>query len=101
MSVRALPEERAAFRQLIKGANFMTPDVIDIRRTGQFVVEVSEGDFMGKNLFGITVIEETESGWRRRIDMDKCIHDEDKIDEELVGIKNYYQNFVTKYLRNE
>lgn len=37
--------------------NFMTPTVVSVRKSGNRFLEVSRGDFLGKDLYGATVVE--------------------------------------------
>ena len=40
-----------------KGSNFMTPEFIEFRETGQYAIELSSGNFMNRSLYGVTVKE--------------------------------------------
>lgn len=49
-----------AFREKCKGTNFITPVVVAYRLAGaadEYVVELSSGDFLGKMLYGVTVVQ--------------------------------------------
>ena len=37
--------------------NLMTPEVIEYGQRGRYVYELSRGDFMGRGLFGVTVVD--------------------------------------------
>ncbi len=44
------------FRSIVKNKNFMTPDVVSFKRRGNYVFEIASGEFMGKPIFGVTVV---------------------------------------------
>lgn len=48
----------AMFRSVVKGSNFMTPDVLRYGFTGKYVYELSEGRGMDNQpIFGLTVVD--------------------------------------------
>jgi len=57
------PDHRALQRFANVGVNFMTPDVIGYFDTGRSAVEVSRGDFLGDDLFGVTVWRFSVEAW--------------------------------------
>jgi len=50
-------EIKNAFDAVFNGqGNFMTPDPIKYGKKGNYLYELSKGDFMGKTMYGVTVI---------------------------------------------
>ncbi len=48
---------RQKFGQTYKGSkNFMTPDVVRYGKKGIYIYEISKGDWMGDDIFGLTVL---------------------------------------------
>lgn len=48
------PEQE--FRKVIKGTNFVTPDIIRYGCVGKYVYELSTGMLMGTRMYGVTVV---------------------------------------------
>lgn len=48
--------ERETIKSYFKGRNFVTPIVLDYGYKGKLVYELSEGDFLGDKIFGVTVV---------------------------------------------
>lgn len=44
------------FRKIVKGCNFITPDVIKYGQKGGILFELSKGDIMGQKVFGVTIV---------------------------------------------
>lgn len=44
------------FRAIVKGQNFMTPYLIGHYRIKGGVAEITEGDFMGDSIYGVTIV---------------------------------------------
>ena len=49
--------KKMAFKSIVDGVNFMTPEVVDYFERGKFVAELSTSDdlFCGLHAFGVTV----------------------------------------------
>jgi hypothetical protein len=46
------------FKEVVKGSNFMTPEVIRYGQQGDYVYELSRGSgFYGKPVYGVTVVD--------------------------------------------
>ena len=69
------PEELKVFCSVVKGENFMTPNVEDFIRVGKYVCELSSANtsFMGSFSVGVTVVnsETMEREW----DLDNSFHE--------------------------
>ena len=46
------------------GKNFITPDVIKYKAKRNRVVELSQGDFLGKDIYGVTVRDYQSGKWK-------------------------------------
>lgn len=54
MEERNLGEE---FRKIVKGENFITPEIIGFRTLGSsLIVEISKGKFLGDTVYGATIV---------------------------------------------
>lgn len=50
------------FKKVVKGENFMTPDVEEYYITGDYTVELSSGAGMdGEKIYGVTVVDTEEN----------------------------------------
>lgn len=59
------------FTEVIKGKNFMTPEILFIKHAGKYVVELSTGTgIAGEELFGVTVVDPSTKS--RVKDLTKC-----------------------------
>ena len=47
---------KEVFRRVIKGKNFITPTSIEYIESGHYVSEISKGNFMGEDVYGVTVV---------------------------------------------
>jgi hypothetical protein len=45
------------FEEVVKGKNFMTPDVVRFGQQGDYVYELSKGEFLGDEIYGVTVVD--------------------------------------------
>ena len=59
------------FRTIIKGRNFMTPNILGYISIPNGIVELSEGTFVKTNLFGVTVLKDDV----HRRDLSKSFND--------------------------
>lgn len=60
----------ALFKRTYNGKrNFMTPYLVEYGQAGRLVYEISKGEFMGKTLYGVTVL---SLDGRRMDDLSKC-----------------------------
>jgi hypothetical protein len=51
-------EVKALFDKFYKGnKNIMTPDVLEYGTAGELIYEISSGEFLGKDLYGLTLLE--------------------------------------------
>lgn len=51
---------RQQFTRVVTGYNFMTPNVLHYRKIKNGVAEISEGDFLGEPIYGVTVVRHGE-----------------------------------------
>ena len=50
-------EEADYFKKIIKGVNFMTPNVVGYIKYINGVIELSSGKYINNEIFGVTVVE--------------------------------------------
>ena len=59
------------FKEVVKGCNFMTPEVIRYGQQGDYVYELSRGGgFYGSPMFGVTVVDLRTD--KHRTDLSEC-----------------------------
>ena len=51
---------REEFRKVLKGSNFMTPNLIDFYFINGGAVELSSGKFLDTNIVGVTVVKDNK-----------------------------------------
>jgi len=44
------------FTSVVKGKNFITPEVVRYQQQGDYAVELSKGDFCNDTIYGVTVV---------------------------------------------
>jgi hypothetical protein len=52
-------QPKQIFTKFFKSKNFMTPHVLGYRTKGNFYFELSRGETINKEMYGVTVLEET------------------------------------------
>ena len=50
-------EFKREFTSIVKGENFMTPKVIKYLRIDDYVVEIAKGEFLRKDIYGVSVVD--------------------------------------------
>jgi len=72
------------FREIIRGKNFMTPQIIEYKKINDFIIEISTGSkFLDTEMYGVTVIK----GTTIRNDLSKCVHSLKEVEEYLEELK--------------
>jgi hypothetical protein len=64
-----------------KGSNFMSPRVVGYYALGDFHTELSEGEFMGSKLIGLTVLPDRQGS------LSKCCHSLEELGEALAALR--------------
>ena len=71
--IRNSEPARREFRAVVKGSNFMTPDIMEYVWSGDFSIEISRGTgFSEQDIFGVSVVK----GAEHRTDLGKMFHSE-------------------------
>jgi len=75
----------ALFRTIVKGFNFMTPDLIGYCEIKNGAVEVSKGQgFTGKTIYGVTVVKDRKLDY----DLSRCFHSLKEAENYIKGLKS-------------
>lgn len=45
------------FRSIVKGKNIITPEIVRYGQQGDFVYELSRGEFLSDEIYGVTVVD--------------------------------------------
>ena len=69
-------DAKKVFKSVYMEPNFMTPKVMEYGQRGRFVYELSRGDFMGRDLFGVTVVDSIT--WKEAEGLAHCFRDIEK-----------------------
>lgn len=81
---------RKIFRNIVCGVNFITPVIIDYRKIGKYIIELSTNNntnILGK-MYGITVIKQINDKYVK--DDEKCVvkFNWDDVEKYLKELKN-------------
>lgn len=79
------------FRKIVKGVNFITPIILDYKRIGKYIVEIStnqKNEIIGK-LYGITVIaKDRNNNYKRKTILDDCFNTYEEVEQYLKKLEN-------------
>ena len=84
-------EESRIFKSVIKGVNFITPIILDYKRIGKYIVEIStnrKNEIIGK-LYGVTIIAKGRNGnYKRKMILDDCFNTYEEVEQYLKKLEN-------------
>ena len=84
-------KEYKIFKSIIKYRNFVTPELLDIKRIKNHIVEISTNyhpNIIGK-IYGITVITKNDDGkWFHDYKLCKAVDDYTKVENYLKQLEN-------------
>jgi hypothetical protein len=63
--------------------NFMTQDIVGYGTRGNYIYELSQGEFMGDKIYGVTVL--TKDGQKTKLN--KCCHSQREVSEHLASLE--------------
>lgn len=84
--------EKRIFDDIVGGKNFMTPCVLELKRVGKYIIEISassdnnrRGLYSDPNkiMYGFTAIQWNGKEWERAFDIDFCTFNRKDIDNKL------------------
>lgn len=81
------------FRQWQKRhPNFITPEILDLEVYEDKIIELSKGNFLDKDIFGVTILEECNEGVYTgfktvNTDLDKCFEDKNEAKDYIKELK--------------
>lgn len=84
--------EKSIFDDIVGGKNFLTPCIIELKRVGKYIIEISasshntrRGLFSDpkKVMYGFTTIQWNGKEWERAFDIDFCTFNRKDIDNKL------------------
>lgn len=73
------------FREIVKGVNFLTPVILDYKKCGKYIVEISKSrenpdiDAM----YGVTVITKKENSYEENFKLCKAFYDYNEVEQYL------------------
>lgn len=67
--------------------NFITPHIVKTEQKGRFIIEISEGDFGHKKIYGVTLLEAQSNGKFESI-RGKSFHTKEQADKYAGELKN-------------
>jgi len=85
-------EVKKIFEETFKGKNIMTPDILDYKKVGGYLVELSTGRGFGSGaIFGVTVLEESEEeeGKYKRSSLSQCLHDREEAIDYILSLADF------------
>ncbi len=76
---------REMFCSVVKGVNFITPNVEEYGQAGRYIYELSSGRALdGGLIYGVTVVEVKEGGMLEKVnDLSKCFFSKDDVVQYL------------------
>lgn len=80
---------REMFCSVVKGVNFITPNVEEYGQAGRYIYELSSGRALdGGLIYGVTVVEVKEGGMLEKVnDLSKCFFSKDDVVQYLNYLK--------------
>lgn len=84
--------EKRIFDDIVGGKNFMTPCVLELKRVGKYIIEISASSHNNRRglfsdpkkvMYGFTAIQWNGKEWERAIEMDFCTFNREEIDNKL------------------
>lgn len=87
--------EKRIFDDIVGGKNFMTPCVLELKRVGKYIIEISASSHNNcrslysdpkKVMYGFTAIQWNGKEWERAIEMDFCTFNREEIDNKLSNL---------------
>lgn len=84
--------EKRIFDDIVGGKNFMTPCVLELKRVGKYIIEISASSHDNhrslysdpkKVMYGFTAIQWNGKEWERAFDIDFCTFNREEIDNKL------------------
>ena len=74
MKINLTPTPKEMFCSVVKGVNFITPNVEEYGQAGRYIYELSSGRALdGGLIYGVTVVEVKEGGILEKVnDLSKC-----------------------------
>ena len=87
--------EKRIFDDIVGGKNFMTPCVLELKRVGKYIIEISassdnnrRGLYSDPNkiMYGFTAIQWNGKEWERAFDIDFCTFNRKDIDKKLSNL---------------
>ena len=90
-------KEQKQFTTVVGGSNFMTPDVLAFYTTLNFIVELSEGDFMGSSMYGVTMIDKITNTHIYNLSKSfKTLGSSNNYIDNIDALKKVYSDFGTR-----
>ena len=84
--------EKRIFDDIVGGKNFMTPCVLELKRVGKYIIEISASSDNNRRglysnpkkvMYGFTAIQWNGKEWERAFDIDFCTFNRKEIDNKL------------------
>lgn len=84
--------EKRIFEDIVGGKNFMTPCVLELKRVGNYIIEISASSHNNRRglysdpkkvMYGFTAIQWNGKEWERAFDIDFCTFNREEIDNKL------------------
>ncbi len=81
MKTNSTPTPKEMFCSVVKGVNFITPNVEEYGQVGRYIYELSSGRALdGGLIYGVTVVEVKEGGILEKADnLSKCFFSKDDV----------------------
>lgn len=78
------------FRKIIKGVNFLTPIILDYKKCGKHIVEISKSrENPDINvMYGVTVIVKKDNGYIKDDKFSKAFYDYNEVEQYLKKLEN-------------
>ena len=87
--------EKRIFDDIVGGKNIMTPCVLELKRVGNYIIEISASSHNNRRglysdpkkvMYGFTTIQWDGKEWKRAIEMDFCTFNREEIDNKLSNL---------------
>lgn len=84
--------EKRIFEDIVGGKNCMTPCVLELKRVGKYIIEISASSHNNRRglysdpkkvMYGFTAIQWNGKEWERAFDIDFCTFNREEIDNKL------------------
>ena len=78
------------FTSIVRGENFMTPTVVKYLKIGNYVVEISKGEFLREDIYGVSVADTINKKARHDLSHGgfKTLDDAIEYANSLVGVSD-------------